>query len=58
MSSIYEKYKKEVVPLLKKKHDYKNLHRVPKIEKIVVNVGAGEAVQNPKCLDSIHAYLA
>ena len=58
MSAFIEKYKTEVASSLKEKYGYKNAHQVPRIEKIVINVGAGEAVQNPKCLDSIHEYLA
>ena len=58
MARLFEKYQKEVAPALKEKFGYKNVHQIPKIEKIVINVGAGEAVQNPKCLDVIHDYLS
>ena len=58
MSRLKEKYSSEVVPSMTKQFSYKNAHQVPRIEKVVINVGAGEAVQNPKCLDSIHDYLA
>jgi large subunit ribosomal protein L5 len=47
-----ELYKKEVVPALMQKFNYKNVMQVPKIEKIVVNVGLGEAIQNAKALDA------
>ncbi|GGE20859.1 50S ribosomal protein L5 [Marinithermofilum abyssi] len=48
---IKEKYKDEITPALMKKFEYKSPMQVPKIEKIVINMGVGEAVQNPKALD-------
>ncbi|MBW1659042.1 MAG: 50S ribosomal protein L5 [Deltaproteobacteria bacterium] len=51
MSFLFEKYQKEVVPVLVKKFKYKNVMQVPRLEKIVVNMGLGEAVQNIKILD-------
>ncbi|MCK5087273.1 MAG: 50S ribosomal protein L5 [Melioribacteraceae bacterium] len=45
-------YKKEIVPNLMEKFSYKNVMQVPKLEKIVVNMGVGEAVQDPKLIDS------
>lgn len=45
-------YKKEVIPALMRRFKYKNIMEVPKIEKIVVNIGMGEAIQNIKTLDS------
>ena len=45
-------YQKEVVPALIKEFGYKNSMQVPKMTKIVVNMGLGEAIQNPKLLDS------
>lgn len=57
MSRLLEKYKKTIVKNLENEYGYKNIHTVPKIEKIVINVGAGEAVQNVKCLDSIEDCL-
>ncbi len=48
---LKEKYEKEVVPALMKEFGYKNKHQVPKIVKIVVNMGLGEAVQNPKVIE-------
>lgn len=47
-----ERYHKEVVPALKKKFEYKNSHQVPRLEKIVVNMGLGAAVGNPKLIDA------
>ena len=45
-------YEKEVVPELKKRFGFTNLHRVPRLEKIVLNMGVGEALQNIKTLDA------
>ncbi len=47
-----EFYQKEVVPALTKRFNYKNIMQVPKLDKIVVNMGLGEAIQNIKILDS------
>ncbi len=55
---LKEKYQKEVVPALMKRFGYKNVMEVPKIEKIVVNMGVGEAVQNIKALESAMNDLA
>jgi large subunit ribosomal protein L5 len=52
MARLKEYYLKEVVPALTKEFDYKNRMEVPRIEKIVVNMGLGEAIQNIKILDS------
>lgn len=57
MSTLYDKYKTSVVDILKEEYKYSNVHQVPKITKVIVNVGAGEAVQNVKCLDVIQEYL-
>ncbi|OQX56352.1 MAG: 50S ribosomal protein L5 [Candidatus Cloacimonas sp. 4484_209] len=46
-------YKNNVVPALKKKLGYKNIHEIPKLEKIVINVGFGEAISNPKLLETV-----
>jgi large subunit ribosomal protein L5 len=51
MTGLREAYNKEVVPKLVKDHGYKNSMKVPKLEKIVLNMGLGEAVQNVKILD-------
>ncbi|MBU4533902.1 MAG: 50S ribosomal protein L5 [Eubacteriales bacterium] len=52
MPGIKEKYTEEVVPALMKKFEYKSPMQVPKLEKIVVNVGMGEAIQNGKAIDA------
>ena len=52
------KYKEEVVPALMKEFGYKNVMQVPKLVKITVNMGLGEAIQNPKLIDSAVQELA
>ena len=52
MSRLYELYKNEVVPKLMKEFGYKSIMEVPKIDKVVLNMGVGEAVQNIKALDN------
>jgi large subunit ribosomal protein L5 len=49
---LRERYKSEVVPALMRDQGYTNLLQVPRLEKIVLNMGLGEAVQNPKIIDS------
>ncbi len=58
MNRLKEKYLKEVVPSLEKKHNYKSLMEVPKLEKIVINMGVGDATTNSKLLDAAVADLA
>ena len=50
-------YKNEVAPALMKKFEYKSVMQIPKIDKVVINVGAGEAKENAKAIDSIMADL-
>ena len=52
MSRLKERYDKEVAPALKKEFGYPNVMAIPKIEKIVVNMGLGEATQNAKIVDT------
>ena len=52
MDILKEQYQKEVVPALKKKFNYKSVMEVPKLEKIVINVGLGDMKDNPKALDN------
>ncbi len=52
MSSLKIKYEKEIVPQLVQTFGYKNIMQVPKIKKIVLNIGLGEAIHNIKLLDS------
>lgn len=58
MARLKELYDKELVPQLMKEFGYTNVMQVPKIEKIVVNMGLGEAIQNVKILDSATVELA
>ncbi len=58
MARLRDYYKKEVVPFLIKEFNYKNRMQVPKLEKIVVNMGVGEAIQNIKALESAVADLS
>jgi large subunit ribosomal protein L5 len=50
---LKERYRTEVVPTLVEKFGYDNIMQVPRLQKVVVNVGAGEALQNAKALDAI-----
>src|SRR6476620_12639652 len=52
MTRLKEKYQKEVVPALAKEFGYKNVMAIPKIEKVVVNMGLGEATGNAKIVDT------
>lgn len=52
MARLKDHYKREIVPRLQKEFNYRNVMEVPKIEKVVVNMGLGEAIQNPKLLES------
>lgn len=51
MNRLKEKYQKEIVPSLMEKFNYSSVMAVPKLEKIVINMGVGDAVQNAKVLD-------
>ncbi len=52
MNRMQEKYNNEVVPALRKAFDLKNVMQVPRIQKVVVNIGMGEAMDNPKALEA------
>ena len=52
MASVKDVYTKDVIPKLKEEFSYTNPHQIPRIVKIVINIGMGEAVQNAKVLDS------
>ena len=54
---LREAYQKEIMPAMMKEYSYGNVMQVPRIEKIVLNVGLGEAVQNIKLLDSVQNEL-
>jgi large subunit ribosomal protein L5 len=55
---LLERYRKVIVPRLSSEFGYKNVHQVPRLEKIVVNIGLGEATQNPKLLEKATEELA
>jgi large subunit ribosomal protein L5 len=57
MSRLKEKYRKEVIPRMMEICGYKNIMQVPSLEKIVVNIGLGEAITNAKALESAQADL-
>jgi large subunit ribosomal protein L5 len=56
--SLYEKYKKEIVPALQKELGYKNIMQVPKIIKVVVNAGIGRFVKEPHFIDNVENTLS
>jgi large subunit ribosomal protein L5 len=58
MSRLKEKYLKEIVPVMIKEFGYRNVMEVPKLEKVVLNMGLGEAIHNIKVLDSAVEELA
>ncbi len=58
MARLKELYVKESAPALMKKFSYKSVMQIPKLEKIVINVGAGEAKENSKAIDAISRDLA
>ena len=57
MEVLREQYEKEVIPALMKKFNYKSVMQVPKLEKIVINIGLGDTKDNPKVLDNAIADL-
>ena len=52
MSRLKERYRKEVIPNLMELRGYKNIMQVPRLDKIVLNIGLGEAIQNAKALEA------
>ncbi len=58
MTRLKEKYLKEVIPNLKKRFSYKSVSQAPRLEKIVINMGVGDAIVNAKMMDSAVAELA
>jgi large subunit ribosomal protein L5 len=58
MVRLRDYYKQEIVPGLMKEFGYKNIHQVPKLEKIVINMGLGEAVQDIKIIDKAAEEIA
>jgi large subunit ribosomal protein L5 len=58
MSRLNDRYKKEVIPALMERHGYKNIMQVPRIVKVVLNIGLGEAIQNAKAMEAAERDLA
>jgi len=58
MSRLKERYKKEVVPSLMERYGYKNIMQVPRLDKVVLNIGLGEAIQNAKAMEAAEKDLA
>lgn len=58
MARMKEQYQKEIAPALMKKFSYKSVMQIPKLNKIVINVGAGEAKENSKVIDSAMGDIA
>ena len=58
MARLKEMYTKEVAPALMKKFEYKSVMQIPKLDKIVINVGCGEAKDNAKVVDAIMSDLS
>jgi len=58
IAHLKEKYLTEVVPELKTRHGYSNIMQLPKLEKIVLSIGLGEAIQNPRALEAAEGDLA
>lgn len=56
--SVRERYGRDVVPEMQRIFGYRNALQVPRVEKVVINMGLGEAIQNPKALDAAAADLA
>ena len=58
MARLKETYKSEVAPALMKKFEYSSVMQIPKVDKVVINVGCGDARENPKVVDAIISDLA
>ena len=58
MEKLKEQYEKQVIPAMMKKFEYKSVMQVPKLEKIVINIGLGDTKENPKSLENAVAELA
>ncbi len=58
MSRLKERYRKENIPTLMERYGYKNIMQVPRLEKVVLNIGVGEAIQNAKALEAAERDLA
>ena len=57
MAGLKEKYREEIIPKLMELHGYRNVMEVPRLDKVVVSIGLGEAIQNAKALEAAEADL-
>src|SRR5512136_2907444 len=57
MVRLKERYKTEIVPQMIKKYGYKNIMQVPRLSKVVLNIGLGESLSNPKAMESANKDL-
>lgn len=57
MSALRERYRKEIAPAMMELYGYKNTMQVPRLEKVVINIGVGEAIQNAKALEAAQSDL-
>jgi len=57
MSQLKERYRKEIIPKLMELYGYKNVMEVPRLDKVVLNIGLGEAIQNAKALEAAESDL-
>jgi large subunit ribosomal protein L5 len=57
MSQLKERYKREVIPTMMAHREYKNIMQIPRLEKVVLNIGLGEAIQNAKALKAAEGDL-
>ncbi len=58
MARLKDQYKQDIAPALMKKFSYKSVMQIPKLEKVIINVGAGEARDNAKAIDAIMSDIA
>ncbi|MBE0569057.1 MAG: 50S ribosomal protein L5 [Deltaproteobacteria bacterium] len=58
MARLQDQYKKEIVPRLKEKFGYRNVMRVPRLSKVVVNMGLGDAIENAKVIETAAEEIA
>jgi len=58
VARMHQYYRQEVIPVLQQRFGYRNVMQVPRLEKVVLNMGLGEAIQNPKLLDAGMEQLA
>ena len=57
MNRLEQRYKEQVVPALMKQFQYSSIMQAPKIEKVVINVGVGDAIANPKAMEEVVAEI-